>query len=371
MLNTEMKKCNGCSVCAFVCPTKCIKMKENSEHFIEPEVDKKKCINCNLCNKVCTAYNKREEINEKKCYIAQLKNREMLKECASGGAFYGIATKIINNEGIVFGVAYENKKLQYISIDKIEDLNKLTKSKYFQCEITINDYQKIKKTAQEKIVLVSGTPCQISAIKNIPGLNLRNVYFLEILCQGIPNHYVIDSYDKEKEKNKGKEIINHYFRSKDKYVGRNYLNKYEYSDGEVEYFVGEEDYLSLTFQRQMYLRNSCYKCNYTNEERVADFTVGDYWKEPNNEEIILKDGVSVILCNSQKSIKFMENQNEFLMEEIDYKEALKDNIPFHHSVKRPFGRNYSFHLLKLGIKPSIITKILCFKYYIKKFIRRK
>ena len=54
-LDNKIKNiCNGCGVCALVCPKKCIKMVEDTEGFLYPEVDESKCIKCNKCKKTRT-----------------------------------------------------------------------------------------------------------------------------------------------------------------------------------------------------------------------------------------------------------------------------------------------------------------------------
>lgn len=371
MLQVDKKKCTGCGVCAYICPHNIIEMKKDKDKFIIPIVKKNLCVGCGLCDKVCPVNNKKNETRAKECYIAQLKDDTILKECASGGAFYGISEYVLNLGGTVFGVGYIENSLKYLKITEVNNLAILTKSKYFQCELNKRNYMEIVEESKKKLILVSGTPCQISAIKNLPDINRNNTIFLEILCQGVPNEYVINKYNYEKEKRFNKKIVMHIFRSKDKYIGRNYLNKYMFSDGSVKYYIGEEDPLSLSFQRQMFLRESCYKCEYSNENRVADFTVGDYWNNNlHNEHLKLEKGLSCILCNTKKSQEIMNAIDTFYLEKADYKDALKNNIPFHKSVRRPIQRNYSYKLLKAGIKPSIVTKIICYRYYIKKACKK-
>ena len=55
-------------------------MKKNREHFIEPQIKKTECVNCDLCNKCCPVYEKKIEKDKPECYIAQLKDKEKLKE---------------------------------------------------------------------------------------------------------------------------------------------------------------------------------------------------------------------------------------------------------------------------------------------------
>ena len=46
-------KCTGCSVCSYICPTKAISMKMNTEGFKYPIVDNDKCIKCSKCVSNC------------------------------------------------------------------------------------------------------------------------------------------------------------------------------------------------------------------------------------------------------------------------------------------------------------------------------
>lgn len=371
LLKTKYNECTGCGLCSYACPKKCINMIKDKEGFLCPQVDSKKCINCDLCNKVCPVYNKNVNGDKKSYYLIQLKDEKVLKSCASGGAFYGIAEYFLKNNGIVYGVSTNSKnELQYKKVEKISNLLDLVGSKYYQCNIDKDVYADIIKETQNRIVLVSGTPCQISAIKNSLKINLENLYTFEILCQGVPNDFVIKKYYNELEKKKNQKIEKHIFRSKDKYVGRNYLNKYVFSNNEIEYLVGESDPLSLSFQRQIFLRESCYNCKYACEERVGDFVSGDYWeKDILNKNIKIENGVSALLCNSNKADILLNKIDAFNIEENRNESIFSKNIPFHRSVKRPIVRSFSYKLLKSKLSPSTVTKICCYKYYLKKIIK--
>ena len=49
----EKKHCTGCSSCASICPNGAIKLIQDNEGFMYPEIDQGKCINCGLCKRFC------------------------------------------------------------------------------------------------------------------------------------------------------------------------------------------------------------------------------------------------------------------------------------------------------------------------------
>ena len=210
----------------------------------------------------------------------------------------------------------------------------------------------------------------VAAIRNLQRINRKNLLTFEILCQGVPSKTVIEKFYSEMAAKYGSPVQNHVFRSKDRYIGRNYLNRYEFKNGKVVYLIGEEDPLSLSFQRQIFLRESCYSCQYANEARTADFTAGDLWKTDVNG-LDIERGCSVLLCNTSKAKCFLDGINVFSIGKINFKTALEHNIPYHHPVKRPKCRDWSYKLLCSGISPKTVTILCCWKYYIKRLLTGK
>ena len=113
MLNCKKEYCTGCGICIYSCPKRAIKMEVSLEGFFYPEVDSSLCVHCDLCNKVCPSLNKPAVGETIGCYAVQLKDKVALQHCASGGAFYGIAQTVLEQNGIVFGVKDLGTKLFY------------------------------------------------------------------------------------------------------------------------------------------------------------------------------------------------------------------------------------------------------------------
>ena len=120
------------------------------------------------------------------------------------------------------------------------------------------------------------------------------------------------------------------------------------------------------------LRESCYKCPFCCNTRVGDITLGDLWNKEilTDTKIIFEKGVSVIVSNNSKGDEWINKCENLFFKEIKEEEALAQNIPFHHPVKRPLARNVSYILLKT-IGPKYINYICCPKYLIKKIVTRK
>lgn len=80
-----------------------------------------------------------------------------------------IAEAVLKNEGIVYGAALpmENGILEpkHIRVDSLDKLILLQGSKYVQSEIGDTYSQAKRDLIQGKVVLFSGTPCQIAGLK--------------------------------------------------------------------------------------------------------------------------------------------------------------------------------------------------------------
>ena len=196
-LKTYNKKdCNGCTLCTIGCPTNAIKMVEDNEGFFYPEIDEEKCIKCNKCKNICSNFNDSKGIE--KVYMAINKNKEELKNSASGGMFYILARYVIEKNGVVFGVEYdENLRVRHNHYENLEEFKKFQGSKYLRSDIG-NSYKEVEKfLKQDRYVLFTGTPCQCNALKTYLKKDYEKLIICDIVCHANPSQKVFDKYEKE------------------------------------------------------------------------------------------------------------------------------------------------------------------------------
>ena len=106
----DKSKCCGCGACACICNVKAIKMESDEQGFLYPNIDLNKCVCCNKCNSVCPISNYKEEDKSlhQSAYLLQHKDKEILLDSTSGGAFSAIAESVIDLGGVVFGAKYDS-----------------------------------------------------------------------------------------------------------------------------------------------------------------------------------------------------------------------------------------------------------------------
>lgn len=296
--------CFGCKACYSVCPQNCIDMLIDEEGFWYPKINMEKCIQCSLCEKICPAIN---VYNNKKAYskpitLAAWNNDRFKREVSSsGGVFTSIAEWVLSNDGIVFGAGYDS---QYNVIHKEasskEKLDEIRGSKYVQSNIN-DTYVKTRYYLEKnKMVLFSGTPCQIAGLYNFIQQDYANLYTCDIVCHGVPSPKVFNKYKKMLEKRNNSKIKKISFRNK-KFGWKLYSVSLLFeNDTEYSKTLKEDPYM-LGFLRNYFLRPSCYKCIYAKLPRVSDITLGDFWGIDNKHpELDDNKGTSLVLVNTEK-----------------------------------------------------------------------
>lgn len=362
MIQLEKNECYGCSICSIVCPKKCIEMIDDNEGFQYPSINEKKCINCHLCEKKCPAINNNKKFDfEQKAYIIRDKNINRLKNSSSGSFVTNVAKNIIEKNGIVYGVAFNaEQNVEHIRISKNNenDLTKIQGSKYVACDINKVIPNIISDINNGFLVLFIGTPCQISALKQL--IKNGKLITIEVVCHGTPSKLLFNVYKKYLENKYKAKIKSVKFRNKTYgYHSSTMLIKFE--NNKNYYKSGRTDLYLKSFFSNLCSRQTCYNCKYKTKTRFADFTIFDCWHFKEITNINDDDlGYTHLFINSSLAHAVFEQiQNEYYYYDSDIDKAINlDGSMIEHSVPYNLYRDEYY----INIKNNDFKKH-CAKYF--------
>ena len=339
--------CCGCEACYNSCPVDAINIHEDTEGFFYPQIDGSKCIECGKCDKACPIISKSYLVNrveKPEVFAAWNKNDQIRKKSSSGGVFTALARNAFSKKGIVIGASFEKglNLIHKFAMDENE-LEGMRGSKYLQSRIG-NCYKKAEmELKQGKLVMFTGTPCQINGLYNYLGKDYEKLITCDLVCHGVPSKKVFDKIIGYYENIHNSRVNMIDFRYK-KDSWKRYNVKILFQNNKELSMQFNKEYFMNGFIQDLYLRPSCHKCKSVGIPRCGDLTLGDFWGIENvNPNIDYEKGVSLILVNSDKGRSFL---NECLGEiesfESDLESALKGNPCIVKSVRPHKNREQFF-----------------------------
>lgn len=344
------KDCCGCYGCQNVCPKECISMEIDNEGFWYPKVNKDICIECGLCEKVCPVISKLNDNDNFKhiAYACKNKDIDIRLKSSSGGVFSNLCEYTINNNGIVFGAAF-NKDFEVIHMEAstLDECSKFRGSKYVQSKIG-STYKDAKKYLDSgRLVLFSGTQCQIKGLNLYLRKKYNNLITVDVICHGVPSPLVFDIYKKSLEQDYKSNIKDISFRDKtDSWKQYSYKIIFNNNTYDKRLFINNT--YSKGFLKDLYLRPSCYSCKSKNYESKSDILLGDYWGIENIHPKFDDDkGTSLVIINSIKGKEVFDNISdnvEILETDLEY--ATSRNSCIVKSVDYNKNRDKFFNELK-------------------------
>lgn len=345
IINKE--NCSGCSACAMVCPKKCIKMEKDNEGFFYPIINKNLCINCNRCSNICPILNKTQAKDyHLEGIVCCSKNEDIRKNSTSGGFFAELARMVLKENGIVYGVLYDEKFLpKHECIKTLKELKKICRSKYIQSNIN-ESYKEVKKYLEtDKLVLFSGTPCQIMGLKNYLSRDYDNLITCDVVCRGVISPLLWIKHLNE---------IKYKYNSEIEYIGfREKFSSFHKTrliirlkNGKFYAPSTDIEWISRFFSLGICLRPSCYKCAFKGLYRVSDFTMFDCWDLSRLVESEKDDdkGYTNVLLHTKKAKKYLDKiKSELIYWQIDVNKAKKyDGVMIDNCVNLPINRKKFF-----------------------------
>ena len=308
--------CTACHACVSVCPKECITMAEDELGFLRPQIDETACVGCGLCEKTCNAVKNIPACPEQKIYAARHKTEDVVKNSASGGVFTALSDAVLQMGGVLVGARYtEGMAVEHVIARTAGERDALRGSKYTYSLCDKEIFVQTRELLQEgTVVLFTGTPCQAAALKTFLGRDYDNLFVADILCHGIAAPVLYRDYITELQEKNGavKHIDFRYSPDGNWHEPKTCVT---YKKGAKKSKELENSYFRM-FVRNYCLRESCYRCNFANFDRVSDITLGDFWGiERHRPELDAPHGVSLVAVNTKKGAALFEQVKEALYAE--------------------------------------------------------
>ena len=307
-MTIPVAKCSSCGACANVCARGAITMQLDKEGFYRPIIDESICSKCGACERACpwlkNVSNPNENTESPKTIAAYAKDEPVRLESSSGGIFSVLAEHVLDDGGVVAGVAQvAPTRFEHIFIENKADLSKLRGSKYVQANPGMIYKQVRALLIGGRKVLFSGTPCQVAALYSVLGQKkFDNLWTVDIVCHGTPSLSVFEKYIREQERIFAAPLFLSYFRDKCEGWRSFSLKSIHRSESGEEIVCSKnlkKDLFLRLFLQNICLNKSCVDCHYAKLPRIADITLGDYWNVAEvHPEMDDDKGTSVVLLNT-------------------------------------------------------------------------
>ena len=341
---TDKQLCSGCHACREVCVKQCIAMVADMEGFSYPVVDLHTCIDCGLCEAICTVLHPSRETHEPEGFACVNPHTDIRMESSSGGVFSLLAQQVLDDSGVVYGASFDTVyTIRHIAVESHEELKKLRGSKYVQSDLSGILPQVKQHLIEGRLVLFSGTPCQVAGLHAYLRKKYDNLYCVDLVCHGVPSPKVWYSHVAHMQDKFKSPVTNVSFR--DKSTGwASYSTLLRFANGKIfrqRFFM--DRYMRL-FQSNISLRPSCYACAFkTIGERQSDITLADFWGINRMAPKLNDDkGISLVMVHTKKGRKLFDSIPGIVgRTPIDISRAIKSNaMAVESSVKNRFRKQF-------------------------------
>ena len=303
-------------------------------------------------------------------------------DSSSGGAFPAIisaVSKLYDCLPVVYGAAFDEEfNVKHIRTCTDEEYIKLRGSKYVRSDLG-NVFEDVLCDLQNnKVVIFSGTPCQVAALKKkvaISEVDEEKLILVDIVCHGTPKAVVWNDFKEWLMKQYHGRLTDFSFRYK-MARWKSYPTMAQFDNGKTVINSFKLRRYTELFYSDLVLSQGCYKCPYASISRQSDITIGDFWGIrrvlPNfgfNEE------VSQILVSSTKGmtiIEEMQGTKEFRMEEANVDESKKYQSTFTAPTHKPINTDGFWSNYNTMDFQAILSKYASYNFigFIKHCIKR-
>lgn len=335
--------CTGCGACSYICPKKCIEMKDNGIYGVLPYIDINKCIECGRCAKVCPILNPVELNQPIETYAARSNNLDESFSSASGGISSTLYRYALEKGYAIAGAVQNNDFSVCLSLDDTGKMIEQFKNSKYVFSSALELYPEIDNLLKRGgRAIVAGLPCQIAAIRSL-FKDTSNLLLVDIVCHGTTPVSYLQQHIKNIEKKEKQRAVRMAFRDPELLTYNFFFTLYN-EKGERFYAKRTKDCdtYQYGYHRAISYRENCYNCQFACPRRTGDISLADYpglgKSIPFSAE---KKHINCVLINSEKGQKWFNELKEKKVIEAylrSFNEAYLGNGQLRHPVKKSKGR---------------------------------
>lgn len=329
--------CTACKACFNSCNFNAIQFKEDDYGQIYPSILNESCVSCGQCVKVCPVLNPPKLNATKLVYAGWNLDSRSRSRSASGGIGAAIYRLALESHWYFSGVDFDG---DFNAIQRLYDngdsLDEIVNSKYVYSDMNNICLQIRNLLEHNETVIFIGTPCQVAAVKNFCKECNETLFTIDLICHGVAPTEYLKKHIIFLEKNRKTRASSLTFRDPKMYTYTYTFTLFDKLRRPI-YSVrsNRDDYYQLGYHNALIYRENCYHCNYAQELRVGDLTIGDFngvgkIKSCNYDN----KKVSCILQNTLKGeflLKKLVDNNLVYLENRPIKEAFE----FENQLRQP------------------------------------
>ena len=236
-----------------------------------------------------------------RAYAVIHKNSRVRMLSRSGGIFTALSDYILEHGGVVYGCVL-NKDLLAVHVRATDKLvrDQMRGSKYIQSDMSQVMKQLVKDVAENRLVLFTGTTCQVVAVRAMFHSNPENLILMDVVCHGVPSPSVWKRYIRWVEKKYSSKCSSADFRNKIDFGWRAHIETL-YVEKKSYVRKVSQNYFRTLFYRHNVLRPACFNCPYKTLNRITDISIADCWGiEKVAPQMDDNCGVSLVLIGTVK-----------------------------------------------------------------------
>lgn len=362
---TDKSHCSGCTACYTACPKHAITMIPDELGFKYPNVNKELCVECGICVKVCTFCNPTLNESPQRIYAARNLEKDEIKSSRSGALFPELYKTIIKENGVVYGAAFdESLFVKHIATTVEKECASFKGSKYVQSDLGDTFKSVITNLKDGKLVLFSGTPCQVSGLLSVVPSKLQSsLYTVDIICHGVPSPQLFKDYLSYIENKHHSKVKKFNFRDKSINGWHDHKESAILENGDK---VIDTTFTNL-FYTNCFFRESCYACPFACANRVSDITLGDLWGWEQIDKLLNSDdlGISLVFVNTEKGGMLLnQSKDVLLIKQIGLEQCMQRNLKaptsrpsFRNDILKTYNKDGFVHLINYLFNPSFVQRL--------------